>query len=138
MAIDPARETAAMSAIRSLGIYPKKLPDGSWQAIQTRNGRSGEAVETTRYPDPVEAIEGAQAALLTADTRDKLQRLSRLYDGLSRGVYVPWPKIRPTGEIDFQVVRATDRVVMSTHNGLLQALVEISRLVNEPIPTNGV
>lgn len=136
--IDPGRQAAALDVARAYGIYPKRLSDGSWQAIQASPGRSGEALETLTYDDPVTALEGALAALQSADTKDRTSRLSRLYDALARGVYAPWPKARQDGSLDFQVVRASDRVVMSTHGGLLSALQEIAALVNEPVPTNGV
>lgn len=134
---NPARDAAAMAIIRQHGLYPRKLADGSWQAAQTAPGRSGEVLETLTYPDPVEALEGALAALQEAESKARTSHLSRLFDTLARGAYVPWPETRTDGTLEFQVLRVSDRRLMSTHTGLLPALVEIARLTNEPLLTNG-
>lgn len=133
---NPARDAAAMAVIRQHGLYPRRLPNGSWQAVQTAPGHSGDALETATYSDPVEALESALAALQEAESKARTSHLSRLFDALARGAYVPWPETLANGALEFRVLRVSDRQLISVHTGLLPALVEIARLTNEPVLSN--
>ena len=138
MAFDPAREAAALEVQRRRRLSIEFVPGGGCRpVINSAGGRSH--VGTGVYLDPVEAIEAAEALLTAGEKRDAEHRRGRLFDAMSRAVYAPWPQTPLNGPTRWLVLRVSDRQPMGPpQEGLVGALVEIARLVEEPAPAEMV
>lgn len=129
-AFDPAREQAALQIQRARRIHPRWAADG-WRCFSA--AKPEEAIDPQPYPDPVEALEAAEAALSAAEARDANRRAGILLGHLEVGTFFTRPVPDPQGGLAWQIRRAADGSLVETRAGLVGALVRIGEL-NSPPP----
>ena len=139
MPFTPEQEAQAFEIARARKLRWRWTKDDTCIAVQDVKGAEPTGIAGSEADDPVSCLLLAEQIIRQGQQREAETRAARLFDALRRGVYVPWPRTIANGpnagQMTWLVLQASDRAqVGQQHAGLMGALVEIARLVNEPAP----